>query len=147
MLVDWSEDFELRKWPFFSDRSATAVDDFIDFAEKQSSLTALISAWPGKISPSWKTSDLMDVNYCKKFNLWHAHSGEPKWNSVHGKYKTSKMVIHFMKVSENTIKIVDYTSHADSNKKFPIPGKSQLESLEYESILRSFKEIYLSKKI
>jgi len=72
------------------------VDDFLDIYEKVG--LADFSAYPGKITPSWKGLPQSDPRYSYAFNneLWHYHVGLPNYQrSRFGEYYTSDKVLHF----------------------------------------------------
>lgn len=92
--------------------------------------------YEGKISPSWsglETTDPVYV-YTNQNNLWHYHIGIPNYRSVHGKYKTSDVVLHFewpdWKSQGDTIHLVDTYDHHLANGEFYIPPPGYLTKEE-----------------
>lgn len=52
--------------------------------------------------------------FAKRYNLYHAHIGFPKWRDSRNPlaaYRTSEWVVHFQQVSAMKIRIVDYDFH------------------------------------
>lgn len=96
----------------FPSKTTDLVDDFIEHFEQYGFL-----GWKGKISPS----DRVPLNNpnrqaliakAEKFNLWHVHIGDPHWQTpFHGKYLTSDWVLHFSKISNYHIVLLELDSH------------------------------------
>jgi hypothetical protein len=84
--------------------------------------------YPGKISPSWRSliRGSADYNYAHSNHLWHYHLGVPIFNSVHTKYQTSDVVLHFEWPGKGrSIHLVDTCYHY-LNGKFYVPQPKYL---------------------
>lgn len=83
----------------------------------------------GKVSPSWSglsSSDPVYI-YTVKNHLWHYHVGIPTYRTVHGKYKTSDVVLHFEWPSKGPlIHLVDTYDHLRADGTFYIPPPQYL---------------------
>ncbi|WP_048765532.1 hypothetical protein [Acinetobacter sp. 243_ASPC] len=88
------------------------------------------SKYKGKITPSWKGvkvgSDVYE--YAHRNKLWHYHIGIPEYlKSLYGEYYTSDWVLHFIRVSDTHIVIVDVLFHYKSDGIFHLPTEKYLE--------------------
>jgi len=121
-IVDFSVTFNLYYSSRYSDTTVDKIDDFIEHFE----LYGLFGnpakgepAWVGKVSPSWNlpASYVGEdkehiISYAKQNKLWHAHIGDPEFTVTHhGKYQTSDWVIHFQKINDNHIKLLELGYH------------------------------------
>lgn len=96
-----------------------AIIDFLNHY-KQYGLNNLT----GKLVPTYKQQDKLSEEYdfCFKNNLWHYHVGVPIYRlSKNGKYCTSLYLLHFSKVSNQEIKLLDILPHYTEDGKFLIP--------------------------
>ena len=85
--------------------------------------------YEGKISPSWSGVPETDVAhaYAKANHLWHYHIGIPTYTSVHPKYKTSDMVLHFQWPDRGShINLADVYYHHKSDGEFYLPPPDYL---------------------
>ena len=57
--------------------------------------------------PDW----LKKVRYAQEHKLWHYHIGIPFYEDSGKGYLTSEYVVHFQKLSDNHIKLVDFSYH------------------------------------
>lgn len=84
----------------------------------------------GKVSPSWSNLASTDpvYIYTVQNSLWHYHIGIPDYRSVHGKYKTSDVVLHFEWPNRGSrIHLVDTYDHLRADGTFYIPPPKYLE--------------------
>lgn len=86
--------------------------------------------YQGKFSPSWKglnpNSDQFKYTYQNK--LWHYHLGLPEYTkSQFFEYYTSDWVLHFIKISNAEIILVDLYQHYTADGSFYIPNQDYLE--------------------
>jgi hypothetical protein len=59
---------------------------------------------------------LSKVKYAQEHKLWHYHIGIPKYEkSEYGDYLTSEYVLHYQKLTDYEIKIVDMSYHPPLN--------------------------------
>lgn len=70
----------------------------------------------GRNKPSWivSTKDplcLSKVSYAKKYNLHHYHIGIPFYDTSPRGDFTSQYILHYQKISDTEIKIIDLDSH------------------------------------
>ena len=99
----------------YSKTTLSKIDDFIDHFEKHGLFGP--PAWIGKVSPSYKVPDHYPnkeaiEEHARTFALWHAHIGDPCFKgSFHSKYKVSDWVLHFQKISDNHIKLLELGYH------------------------------------
>ena len=88
--------------------------------------------YPGKITQSWSCLDVSDPAYSYTYgnDLWHYHVGLPSYKSVHPKYKTSDIVLHFQwpdwQKHGTHIDLVDIYNHYTSKGDFYLPPASYL---------------------
>lgn len=87
------------------------IDDFIEHVESIG-----LNDLPGKLSKSDNVRPddpqyLYKVKRAQRYKLWHYHIGIPKYNDSPNGYSTSEYVLHFSRINESTILIVDMTSH------------------------------------
>ena len=83
----------------------------------------------GKIAPSWSGLDETDPSYAyaQANHLWHYHIGIPTYTSVHPKYKTSDMVLHFQWPNRGShINLADVYYHHKSDGEFYLPPPAYL---------------------
>lgn len=91
--------------------------------------------YTGKITPSWSGLTPSDPAYRYTYDndLWHYHIGLPSYKSVHPKYKTSDILLHFQWPNWRTqgthIDLVDIYNHYKSNGDFYIPPAQYLAKL------------------
>lgn len=118
--VSFSETFNLYYSTRYSPKTVEKIDDFIDHFEQYGlfgNTAKGYPAWIGKVSPSWKVPDGYpdkdSIEHHARTNLlWHAHLGDPVFiNTSHGKYKVSDWVIHFQKLSDTHIKLLELGYH------------------------------------
>lgn len=119
-IVSFSETFNLYYTSRFSRQTVDKIDDFIEHFEKYNLFGDPLKnhpAWIGKVSPSWNVPDkypnreLIEAK-ARANKLWHAHLGDPVFvDTFHGKYKVSDWVIHFQRLSDNHIKLLELGYH------------------------------------
>ncbi|OUY08725.1 hypothetical protein [Acinetobacter populi] len=105
-----------------------AIIDFTDIYELYG--LSDFSKYKGKITPSWKGVDFDSFNYqyAYEHKLWHYHIGIPEYvKSLYRDYYTSDWVLHFIKVSDQHIVIVDVLFHYKADGHFHLPKEKYLE--------------------
>lgn len=122
--VEFSEHFTLR-YDDLSDVEQNLIDDFV-FHFKQFGL----KGFSGKVAPT-DNVPLVDPDrinkiwWAKRHHLFHVHIGYPAWKPCRnpfGTYMTSEYLVHFQKLSDEYIALVDYGSH----NPFLIPERQRL---------------------
>lgn len=78
-----------------------------------------LDGWIGKVAKSDNVPEndperAMKIWRAKRYNMWHAHVGYPTWTDGQNQwiqYKTSDWVVHFKKMSDRHIALLDYDHH------------------------------------
>ncbi|WP_228258836.1 hypothetical protein [Acinetobacter ihumii] len=110
--VEFGATFNLYYSERYSSKTLDKIDDFIEHYEKFG-----LKDWKGKISPSDRVPDTYPnqqnlIAKAKKYNLWHVHIGEPKWQRpLHDQYLVSEWVLHFQKINNYHIKLLELSWH------------------------------------
>lgn len=113
--VDYSDHFTLL-YDALPDSEKDLIDAFIfEFIER-----GFKGKFPGKLArtdnvPHSDPDREKKIWFAKRYNLWHVHIGHPQWNPCKNpmaSYLTSDWVVHFQKLSESHIALVDYNSHS-----------------------------------
>lgn len=110
--IDFGKTFNLHFAERFPSKTVNLIDDFIEYYEDNG-----LVGWKGKVSPSNRVPENNPDRYAliakaNRFNLWHAHIGDPKWNSTpHGRYFTSDWVLHFKKINQYKIVLLELGWH------------------------------------
>lgn len=113
--VDFSTSFDLYYQQLVSMspplRLLDCIDDFIQHYE-----TYGLSGWTGKISPSNRIPEGTPnreelVSRANRYNLYHAHVGDPYFRDTGRGYSVSDGVLHFQKLSSYSIKLISYGYH------------------------------------
>ncbi len=102
-------------------------DKVLDFV-KQFQLHGLsdFSLYEGKIAPS-AVPGTPEYYYARSHDLWHYHIGIPTYTQIHGRYKTSDMVLHFQWRNKGPhISLVDMYDHYTSAGRFYLPSGDYL---------------------
>lgn len=89
-----------------------------------------LRGFKGKIGPSDNVPHAdpdraRKIWFANHHKLWHVHIGHPNWNPCKNplaSYRTSDWVVHFQKLSDSHIAIVDYNSH----NPMALPARSSL---------------------
>ncbi|OCH01504.1 hypothetical protein A6D98_03025 [Aliivibrio fischeri] len=111
-IVDFGDTFLKYYTDSFSDTTVGKVDDFIEHVEANG-----LSGWVGKVSPSNRVPENYAdreaiIDKANKYSLWHAHIGDPCFKDTwHKNYKVSDWVIHFQKISNYHIKLLELDYH------------------------------------
>lgn len=96
----------------FPENTLDLIDDFIEHYEEHG-----FTGWKGKIGPSNKVPENYPnrnslIAKANKYNLWHVHIGDPRWNPTpHGKYLTSDWVLQFKRVDRYKIVLLELGWH------------------------------------
>ena len=110
--VEFGKTFTLYYSERYSKKTIDKIDDFIEHYEEFG-----LSQWKGKISPSDRVPETyadrtVRIQKAQTHNLWHVHIGEPNWKeSFHGKYLVSDWVLHFKKIDNYTIMLLELSCH------------------------------------
>lgn len=102
--------------------------DFTDIFEKYG--LEDFNQYEGKISQSWSGLGVTTENFNRatEHDLWHYHIGLPEYQQVHGKYKTSDIVLHFQWPDRGSaVNLVDVYSHYTSDGEFYLPSDTYLK--------------------
>jgi hypothetical protein len=92
----------------------------------------LESGWEGDLKGKNHSSDnvppedvnwLEKVKYAQKHNLWHYHVGIPFYENSEYGYLTSYYVLHYQKLTETHIKLIDLDTHSPMG----LPKESYME--------------------
>lgn len=78
-----------------------------------------LGGWQGKVAKSDNVPEadpdrMIKIWRANRYNLWHAHIGHPTWAPGRNqwvKYDTSDWVVHFQKMSDRHIALLDYDHH------------------------------------
>ncbi len=129
-MTDFTWSFKTKLQLEFENFPADQQDKILLFASTyEEHGLADFTRYEGKLSPSWATLPDTDPNhaYAQLNALWHYHVGIPEYKVVHGKYKTSDMVLHFQWPDKGThISLVDVYYHHKSDGTFYIPPLAYL---------------------
>lgn len=125
--VVFSEHFTLI-FDGLSAREQGLIWDFLLYAQS-TGLRALPHTFPGKIAPTDRisrgASNRADkIAFARANHLWHVHIGHVQWHASKNPavtYMTSKYVVHFQKLADGSIALVDYGDH--SPMKQPLPSQ------------------------
>lgn len=118
--VSFSETFNLYYTTRYSSKTVDKIDDFIEHFERYGLFgdkSKGYPAWVGKVAPSWNVPENYPDReaieaHARANKLWHAHLGDPVFiDTFHGKYKVSDWVIHFQKMSDTHIKLLELGYH------------------------------------
>lgn len=108
-------------------KQQTAVLTFAQIFQQHG--LADFTLYDGKITPSWSGLNPGDADYAYTYgsDLWHYHLGIPYYKQVHGKYKTSDVVLHFQWANRGKhIALVDVYDHYRADGTFYLPPASYL---------------------
>ena len=114
-VVDFGTTFLEYYSERYSQKTVSRIDDFIDHFEQHGLFGP--PAWIGKVSPSYKVPEHYPdraaiEQHARAYALWHAHIGDPVFiETAHGKYKVSDWVLHFQKISDHHIKLLELGYH------------------------------------
>ena len=123
-VVEFGDTFRFYYNERYSEKTLDKIDDFIEHVESNG-----LHGWIGKVGNSNKVPDTYEnkdeiVKKANKYNLWHAHLGDPIFkDSYYGNYKVSDWVIHFQRFSNTHIKLLELGYHNPMN----LPDNSYLK--------------------
>lgn len=102
----------LKHYPNFPEADKNKIDSFIEHYQ-EFGFTGLSGKNVDSSNVSTDDPDFIKkVKYAIQNNLWHYHIGIPEYTlSNCGTYSTSEYVIHYQKISDYEIKIVDFSPH------------------------------------